>query len=170
MWWSKQKVRLNQHKIPHKRKIKLPTGHTLTFVPSWKKPRMQNYLKKKRRNSVPRTSLPMLLNRLIPNLYGEYKVVHTMGYNSRRSWIRPNRQIATKSQDNLKDNQEADYDKNYNKLFNRDRIFYPSSKSMPAINIMYNKCQSVYNNEKVGAFRGCWTRETSYYWKLWDKT
>ena len=28
--------------IPHKRKIKLPMGHILTFVPSWKKPKMQN--------------------------------------------------------------------------------------------------------------------------------
>ena len=31
MWWSKQKVTLNQCKIPHKRKIKLPMGHTFTF-------------------------------------------------------------------------------------------------------------------------------------------
>ena len=37
----------------------------------------------------------------------------------------------------LQDNQEVDYDKNYEKSFNRDRIIYPSSKSMPAINIMY---------------------------------
>ena len=37
----------------------------------------------------------------------------------------------------LQDNQEADYDKNYKKSCNRDRIIYPSSKSMPAINIMY---------------------------------
>ena len=36
----------------------------------------------------------------------------------------------------LQDNQEADYEKNYEKSF-RDHIFYPSSKSMPAINIMY---------------------------------
>ena len=28
--------------IPHKRKIKLPMGHILTFVPSWKKLKMQN--------------------------------------------------------------------------------------------------------------------------------
>ena len=39
---SKEKVTLNQYKILYKRKIKLPTGHTLTFVSSWKKPRMQN--------------------------------------------------------------------------------------------------------------------------------
>ena len=32
----------------------------------------------------------------------------------------------------LQDNQESDYDKNYKKSFNRDRIIYPSSKSMPA--------------------------------------
>ena len=37
----------------------------------------------------------------------------------------------------LQDNQETDYDKIYKKSFNRDRIIYPSSKSMPAINIMY---------------------------------
>ena len=37
----------------------------------------------------------------------------------------------------LQDNQEADYDKNYKKSFNKNRIIYPSSKSMPAINIMH---------------------------------
>ena len=37
----------------------------------------------------------------------------------------------------MQDNQEADHDKNYKKSFNRDRIIYPLSKSMPAINIMY---------------------------------
>ena len=37
----------------------------------------------------------------------------------------------------LQGNQEVDYDKNYKKSFNRARIIYPSSKSMPAINIMY---------------------------------
>ena len=37
----------------------------------------------------------------------------------------------------LQDNQEAYYDENYKKSFNRDRKIYPSSKSMPAINIMY---------------------------------
>ena len=37
----------------------------------------------------------------------------------------------------LQDNQEGNYDKNYKKSFNRDGIIYPSSKSMPAINIMY---------------------------------
>ena len=35
-------VTLNQCKIPRKSKIKFPTGYALTFVPSWKKPRMQN--------------------------------------------------------------------------------------------------------------------------------
>ena len=38
---------------------------------------------------------------------------------------------------NPSDNQVADYDKNYEKSINRDRIIYPSSKSMPAINITY---------------------------------
>ena len=37
----------------------------------------------------------------------------------------------------LQDNQEADYDKYYKKSFNSDYIIHPSSKSMPAINIMY---------------------------------
>ena len=37
----------------------------------------------------------------------------------------------------LQYNREADYDKNYKKSFNRDRIINPSSKSMPVINIMY---------------------------------
>ena len=37
----------------------------------------------------------------------------------------------------LQDNQEADYDKNYKKSIKTDRIIYHSSKSMPAINIMY---------------------------------
>ena len=36
----------------------------------------------------------------------------------------------------LQDNQEADYE-DYKKSCNRDRIIYPLSKSMPAINIMY---------------------------------
>ena len=37
----------------------------------------------------------------------------------------------------LQGNQEADYDKNYKKSFNKNRIIYPSSKSMPSINIMH---------------------------------
>ena len=37
----------------------------------------------------------------------------------------------------LQDNQEADYDKNYKKSLNRDRVIYPLLKFMPAINIMY---------------------------------
>ena len=37
----------------------------------------------------------------------------------------------------LQDNQEADYDKYYKKSFNRDYVIHPSSKSMPAINIMH---------------------------------
>ena len=37
----------------------------------------------------------------------------------------------------LHNNQEADYDKNYKKLFNSDRVMYPWSKSIPAINIIY---------------------------------
>ena len=43
----------------------------------------------------------------------------------------------------LQDNQEADYDKNHQKSFNRDRIIYPLSKSMPAINIMYTNTISL---------------------------
>ena len=41
--------------------IKLTTGHLLTFVPSWKKPRIHNSLKKKRKNSVPKTPLYMVM-------------------------------------------------------------------------------------------------------------
>ena len=37
----------------------------------------------------------------------------------------------------MQHNQEADYDKNYKKLFNRGLTIYPSSKSMPSINIMH---------------------------------
>ena len=37
----------------------------------------------------------------------------------------------------LQDNQDVHYDKNYKKPFNRDRIIYPWSISMPAINIIY---------------------------------
>ena len=48
----------------------------------------------------------------------------------------------------LQDNQEADFDKNYKKSFNSDRIIYPSSKSMPAINIMYTNANQFTTMKK----------------------
>ena len=36
------KVTTNQCKMPHMKKMRLPLGYTLTFMKSWKKPRMQN--------------------------------------------------------------------------------------------------------------------------------
>ena len=50
----------------------------------------------------------------------------------------------------LQDNQEADYNKNYKKSFNRDRIIYPSSKSMHAINIMYTNADQFATMKKSG--------------------
>ena len=48
----------------------------------------------------------------------------------------------------LQDNQEVDYDKNYKKSFKRDYIIYPSSKSMPAINIMYTNADQFTTMKK----------------------
>ena len=49
----------------------------------------------------------------------------------------------------LQDNQEADYDKNYKKSFNRDQITYPSSKSVPAINVMYINADQFITMKKL---------------------
>ena len=49
----------------------------------------------------------------------------------------------------LQDNQEADYDKYYKKSFNSDYIIHPSSKSMPAINIMYINANQFTTIKKV---------------------
>ena len=49
----------------------------------------------------------------------------------------------------MQDNQEVNYDKNYNKSFIRDRIIHPSSKSMPAINIMYINANQFTTIKKV---------------------
>ena len=49
----------------------------------------------------------------------------------------------------IQDNQQADYDKNYKKSFNRDHIIYPSSKSMLAINIMYANADQFITMKKL---------------------
>ena len=72
-------------------------------------------------------------------LYGECKVVQKTYCDSRGSRSRQKQQIADHGKKVFKQlqyDQEADYDKNYKKLFFRDHL-YPLSKSMPAINIMY---------------------------------
>ena len=73
------------------------------------------------------------MNHLIPNWYGEYEVFQKTGCESRGLQLSHGKKVLKQ----LQDNQEAYYDENYKKSFNRDRKIYPSSKSMPAINIMY---------------------------------
>ena len=93
------------------------------------------------------------MNDLIPNLHREYEVVQKRAATQEVHEADPSDRFqlshGKKVFKQLQDDQDANYDKNYKKQFNRDRIIYPSSKSMLAINIMYTNADQFTTMKKL---------------------
>ena len=115
--------------IPEYKNISVTEDYTITerrMIKDW-----SDKAKEKNKNESPDSKFVRIEYELVEKRAATKEVPEA--YQSRRLQISHGKEVLKL----IQDNQEADYDKNYKKSFNKDHIIYPSSKSMFAINIMY---------------------------------